>query len=162
MLFRSWTKEMLLRYIMDFEGNLRDGWNMITEKYGRMMESTAPEEYEKLQSELPVISQEKRRIVDEIVKVQVAWMEEFQQCYPRLASNARSIHTAEDNLWNTSYETYLRGELLTYSDEMLVMYGRYIVRLNQEGKNLTEWIMQNTAELYGYKGLEEAEAALEV
>ena len=160
--YLTWTKEMLLRYIMDFEGNLRDGWNMITEKYGRMMESTAPEEYEKLQSELPVISQEKRRIVDEIVKVQVAWMEEFQQCYPRLASNARSIHTSEDNLWNTSYETYLRGELLTYSDEMLVMYGRYIVRLNQEGKNLTEWIMQNTAELYGYKGLEEAEAALEV
>lgn len=159
--YLTWTKEMLLQYIMDFQGHLRDGWNMITEKYGRMMESTAPEEYAQLQAELPQVSQEKRRIVDEIVKIQVAWMEEFQQSYPKLASNARSIHTTEDRLWNTSYETYLRGELLTYSDEMLVMYGRYIVTINQEGKNLAEWIMRNTVELYGYKGLEEAEAAME-
>lgn len=158
--YLTWTKEMLLQYIMDFQGNARDGWNLITEKYGRMMESTAPEEYEKLKAEFPMVPEEKRRIVDEIVKVQVAWMEEFQLRYPKLASNARSIHTEEDSLWNTSYETYLRGELLTYSNVMLVMYGRFIVNLNQKGINLAERIMQNTAVLYGYKGLEDAEAAL--
>ena len=69
----------------------------------------------------------------------------------------RSIHTWEDNTYNTSYETYLRGELLTYSDETLRMYGEYIVKLNNEGKNLAELIVTNTALLYGYTSLLEME-----
>ena len=158
--YLSWTKEMLLQYIMDFQGNYREGWNMITEKYGRMMASTAPQEYAKLEPNLPPISEEKRRIVDEIVHIQVSWMEEFQKQYPKLAGNARQIHTSEDTEWDTSYETYLRGELLTYSDVMLVMYGRFITLKVQEEKNLAEEIMRNTVLLYGYEGLEAAEQAL--
>ena len=87
-------------------------------------------------------------------------MEEFQSKYPKLAGNARRIHTSEDMEWDTSYETYLRGELLTYSDPMLVMYGRFITQLVNEDKNLAEQIMLNTVLLYGYTGLEEAEEAL--
>lgn len=158
--YRTWTKEMLLQYRMEFEAKLSEGWNMITEKYGRMMESTSPEQYAKIAPELPPVSPEKRSIVNEIVKIQVKWMEEFQSQYPKLAGNARSIHTSEDMEWDTSYETYLRGELLTYSDAMLIMYGRFITQLVQEGNNLAEQIMLNTVLLYGYKGLEEAEQAL--
>lgn len=158
--YLTWTKEMLIQYRMDFEGSLAEGWNMITEKYGRMMESTAPEEYVKLAPDLPAISEDKRKIVEEIVRLQVNWMEAFQARYPRLAGNARSIHTSQDTMWNTSYETYLRGELLTYSDRMLILYGRMIAQMLQEGCNLAEKIMQNTVLLYGYNGLQEAEDAL--
>lgn len=158
--YMTWTKEMLLQYKMDFEGNLAEGWNMITEKYGRMMESTAPEEYAKLEPNFPPVSEEKRNIVNEIVRIQVAWMEEFQSRYPKMASNARTIHTSEDTPWDTSYETYLRGELLTYSDNMLVMYGRFIAQLVKEEKNLAEMILTNTALLYGYESLDAAEQAL--
>lgn len=158
--YMTWTKEMLLQYKMDFEGNLAEGWNMITEKYGRMMESTAPEEYAKLEPNFPPVTEEKRSIVNEIVRIQVTWMEDFQSRYPKMASNARTIHTSEDTAWDTSYETYLRGELLTYSDTMLVMYGRFVTQLAREGKNLAEMILTNTALLYGYESLDAAETAL--
>lgn len=158
--YLTWTKEMLLQYSMDFQGAYAEGWNMITEKYGRMMESTAPEEYARLEPDFPKVSGEKRNIVNEIVRLQVTWMEEFQSQYPRLASNARRIHTSEDTPWDTSYETYLRGELLTYSDRMLVMYGRFVAQLMKEERNLAELIMRNTTKLYGYESLAAAEIAL--
>ena len=89
--------------------------------------------------------------------MQVGWMEEFATKYPALADNARSIHTTEDNPFNTSYETYLRGEIGTYSDKMLELYGRYIVDYAKEGRNLAYDIMNNSVHLYGYKSIEEAE-----
>ncbi|MDE5679016.1 MAG: DUF4125 family protein, partial [Lachnospiraceae bacterium] len=58
---------------------------------------------------------------------------------------------------DTSYETYLRGELGTYSDKMLELYGRFVVRMCQEGKNLAALTMENSAHLYGYQSLAEAE-----
>ena len=122
-----------------------------------MMESTAPHEYEKIKDKLPAVSEEKRQIVNEIVKIQVEWMEEFAEKYPNLASNARTIHTKDDTEWDTSYETYLRGELLTYSQTLLGMYGRFIVDLSREGKNLAFLTMENTIKMYGYTDLDEAE-----
>lgn len=84
-------------------------------------------------------------------------MEEFAAQYPALAENARSIHSYEDNPFNTSYETYLRGELGTYSDKMLELYGRYIVQYAREGKNPAQDIMTNSVRMYGYESVEEAE-----
>ena len=122
-----------------------------------MMESTAPDRYEELKKDLPVRSLERIAIQEEIIKLQVEWMEDFAKEYPKMAGNARSIHTSEDNPYNTSYETYLRGELGTYSEKTLLMYGRFIVELKKNGENLAYNIMSNTARLYGYESLEEAE-----
>ncbi len=155
--YQTWDRTMLLQYLYDFHREVALGHNLITEKYGRMMESTAPEEYEAIKEHFPALSQEKKAIVEAIVRMQVGWMEEFEARYPVLAGNARSVHTTDDRLDNTSYETYLRGELSTYSDKMLELYGRYVVRHAQEGKNLTYEIMENSVKLYGYSGLEEAE-----
>ena len=85
-------------------------------------------------------------------------MEDFAKQYPKLAGQARNIHTTEDTAWNTSYETYLRGELLTYSETLLQQYGAWIVQLHRNGKNLAEMTMTNTAAFYHYISLEEAEA----
>ena len=155
--YLTWTEEMQEQYIREFEENLAVGRNLIEEKYARMMESTAPEEYAALADRLPVCSEEKKQIIEQIVALQVEWMEEFRQRYPRLAFAARSIHTSEDTPWNTSYETYLRGELLTYSDTLLVLYGRFVAELAAKGQNLAELTISNTVHLYGYGSLEEAE-----
>ena len=88
-------------------------------------------------------------------------MEEFAKQYPALAGQARSIRSREDHLYNTSYETYLRGEISTYSDKMLELYGRYVVEYARAEKNLAYEIMSHTAGLYGYVGLDAAEAALQ-
>lgn len=158
--YDTWTEEMLKSYIHDFHAANEKGWNLITEKYGRMMETTAPLEYAKIRDSLPPVPDMKKEIIEEIVKIQVGWMEEFAEKYPKAAGNARSIHTSEDNRYNTSYETYLRGELSTYSDETLDLYGRFVAKLFEENKNLAEMTMRNTALLYGYESLEDLEAKL--
>ena len=155
--YLTWNRQMLLQYHYDFQRELENGHNLIEEKYGRMMESTAPEEYAEMKHHFPYISPEKQAIIEQIVGLQVGWMEEFAAEYPTLASNARSVHTAEDNLYNTSYETYLRGEISTYSDKMLELYGRYIVSYAREDRNAAYDIMTNSARMYGYKDLDEAE-----
>lgn len=158
--YLTWTEDMLQSYIQDFEAAMEKGWNLITEKYGRMMESTAPVQFEEIKEQFPILAEEKKAIIEEIVKIQVAWMEEFACEYPHMAGNSRVIHTSEDTLFSTSFETYLRGEMGTYSDKTLDLYGRFIVTYLQEGKNLTKEIMTNTALLYGYESLEKAEELL--
>lgn len=155
--YLTWTTEMLMQYRDDFAANTAKGWNPITEKYARMMESTAPEEYEKLRENLPEIPAEKKEIMEGIIAIQVAWMEEFAKKYPKVAGNARSIHTYEDTAYNTSYETYLRGEMGTYSDTMLLLYGAFVAGLAKEGKNLAYLTMEHTVHMYGYEDIETAE-----
>lgn len=154
--YLTWDEDMLLQYLYEFKKNLSLGRNMIQEKYARMMKSTAPEKYAEFEATLPAISEEKERVIEEIVKVQVASMEQFAKVYPKLADNARLIHTSEDLEYDTSYETYLRGELGTYSDRMLEMYGRYVIGITMRGGNIAEEIMKNTVKFYGYESLEAA------
>ncbi len=158
--YMTWNTELLHSYYNDLMEAEAKGWNLIMEKYARMMKSTAPEKYQELKKELPVRSDEREQIAEEIIKCQVAWMEDFAKQYPKMAINARSIHTYEDDAYNTSYETYLRGELGTYSEETFILYGRFIAGLLQKGKNLAYETMSNTAKLYGYESVEQAEEKL--
>lgn len=154
--YMTWNEEMLLQYYTDFQINYSRGRNMIEEKYARMMSSTAPEEYAAFADKLPAVSKEKQAIIEEIVRIQVQSMEEFAAEYPSLGDHARLIHTSEDMPYDTSYETYLRGELGTYSDKMLELYGRYIVEHARAGMSVAREIMWNTIRFYGYSSFEEA------
>lgn len=158
--YLTWPDELLDSFCNDLLSAENKGWNLIMEKYARMMESTTPEKYEELKKDLPVLNEERIAIQEEIVKIQVGWMEEFAAKYPKMAGNARSIHTAEDTPFNTSYETYLRGELGTYSENTFILYGRFITGLLKENRNLAYETMENTAKLYGYESVEEAEERL--
>lgn len=158
--YLAWPVELTESFYADFEEADRHGWNLITEKYARMMESTVPEEYEAISAQLPECPKKKRAIVNQIAEIQVEWMEDFANEYPGMAANARSIRSTEDTPYNTSYETYLKGELMTYSDRTLGLYGRWIVELKNNGENLAAIIMANTAKLYGYESLEAAEQTL--
>ncbi|MDE6714445.1 MAG: DUF4125 family protein [Lachnospiraceae bacterium] len=158
--YLTWTEELLASFYQDLMDAEEKGWNLITEKYARMMKSTAPEKYAGLEKDLPERSEERIAIQEEIIKIQVGWMEGFAEKYPKMAGNARSIHTSDDTPYNTSYETYLRGELGTYSEETLILYGRFIVSVQQAGKNLAYEIMNQTALMYGYESVEDAEEKL--
>lgn len=155
--YLTWTEEMLMSYCNDLLSADEKGWNLIMEKYARMMKSTNPEKYLELEKNLPVLSEERTAIQEEIIKIQVAWMEEFADKYPKMAGNMRSIRTSTDSAFNTSYETYLRGELGTYSENTFVLYTGFIVGLLKENKNLALEIMENTARLYGYDSIDSAE-----
>lgn len=155
--YLTWNRGMLVQYLYDFYREYHRGHNLIEEKYGRMMESTAPEKYQEIKSHFPELTREKKDIIEQIVALQVGWMENFSASYPVLAGNARRIHTYEDTPEDTSYETYLRGELGTYSDKMLELYGRYVVEYARSGRNTAYDIMENSVKMYGYKDIEAAE-----
>lgn len=158
--YMTWPDELLALFLEYFTACMTDGRNLITEKYGRMEESTAPEAYEQIKDAFPALSEERLALQEGIIAVQVAWMEEFAKKYPKMAGNARSIHTSEDNAYNTSYETYLRGELSTYSEALIYQYGQFVAQVAKDGKNLAYETMNNTAKLYGYENVEEAERKL--
>ena len=48
----TWPDELLTSYLEDLKAATRDGRNIMTEKYARMMESTFPEEYRTLAASL--------------------------------------------------------------------------------------------------------------
>ncbi len=160
--YLTWNRTMLLQYLYDFSREFERGHNLITEKYGRMMESTAPAEYAAIEHRFEPLSDEKKRVIEQIVSVQMNMLESFAEEYPRLAGNARSFRTYEDNLFNTSYETYLRGELSTYSDKMLQLYGAYVVDIVRRGGNIARMTIENTGRLYGFEDLESFEKSADL
>lgn len=158
--YMLWDEDMLESFIADFTEANNRGWNLITEKYGRMEETTAPEEYAKIKDTFPPLSEEKKQIIEAIVAIQVGMMEDFAKEYPKAAGEARSIHTSEDTPTNTSYETYLRGEISTYSDNTLALYGRFVAAFAQSGRNIAKETIANSALLYGYASLDDMESKL--
>jgi hypothetical protein len=155
--YMLWSKEMLESFYEDLITARDKGWNLITEKYARMMQSTNPLEYARLENDLPEINEDRIKIQEEIIKIQVGWMEDFAKLYPKLSGNMRTIHTSSDTSFNTSYETYLRGELCTYSEKTMILYASFIIGLLNAGRNLAIEVMGNTAKLYGFDSLLEAE-----
>jgi hypothetical protein len=158
--YMAWDISLLESYLNDIKEAEMSGRNLITEKYARMMKYTVPDEYAEIEKNLPEMTERQNAIINQIAEIQVGWMEKFAGKYPKMAGNARSIHSYEDTADNTSYETYLKGELAVYSPQTLSLYGKFIVSLYNERKNLAEIIMTNTALLYGYKSLDDAESRL--
>lgn len=158
--FLSWNEEMLKSYYNDLTKATEEGRNLLTEKYARMMESTAPDKYEIIKDKLPSISDNMKKLIEDIIKIRIKWAEDFAELYPKISGNGRLIHSYEDNAYSTSSETYLRGELSTYSEKTIELYYEYVNKLLEQGKNQAMMIMENTAEAYGYKSLDEAENKL--
>lgn len=84
-----------------------------------MMRYTAPAQYAALCNRLPVISEPKERLVEKIVAIQLKWQEDYARRYPRVARGSRPTDHSADADYVTSFETYLRCELYTYSERTL-------------------------------------------
>lgn len=158
--FMTWPEDLLRSYLDDLDEANRVGRNLVTEKYARMMASTAPDEYrERIEPFIPRLSDERVARQERVIAVQVAWARDFRGRYPKLGAAMRVLTTAEDTPEDTSFETYLRGELGTYSDRTMALYEAMVEDLQAAGRNLTEQTVANTVRLGGFADLEEAEAA---
>ncbi|OZG63166.1 hypothetical protein BLEM_0431 [Bifidobacterium lemurum] len=158
--FLTWELPLLESYRDDLLEADRTGRNLITEKYGRMMASTAPAEYrERIEPYIPRLSEARVATQERIIATQVAWAADFRERHPKLGRAMRVLATAEDTPEVTSFETYLRGELGTYSERTLELYERMVNEYETAGRNLTEETILNTVRLGGFAGLDEAEAA---
>ena len=158
--FLTWPLDLLVSYRDDLVEADRVGRNLVTEKYARMMASTAPDEYrERIEPYIPRLSNERIARQERVIGVQVVWAAAFRERWPKLGMAMRVLTTAEDTLEDTSFETYLRGELGTYADTTFARYERMVDDWRAAGRNLTEATVRNTVVMGGFADLDEAEAA---
>lgn len=157
--FLTWPHDLLASYRNDLERADATGRNLVTEKYGRMMRSTHPEEYTaNIEPYIPSLSASREALQERIIAMQVAWARKFRERYPKLGQAMRVLTTAEDTADATSFETYLRGELGTYSEHTLNLYLAFVEHLAGEQRNLTEETIANTVRFGGFRDLMEAES----
>lgn len=158
--FLTWPLPLLGSYAGDLDDADATGRNLLTEKYARMMASTEPERYAReIGPYLPVLDEDRLAGQEAIIALQVRWASDFRARYPHLGEGMRVLRTAQDTLAETSFETYLRGELGTYSAATFGLYEALIQDTLEAGENLTEQTITWTVVLGGYADLAEAEAS---
>lgn len=158
--FLTWPDELLASYRLDLQEADRIGRNLVAEKYGRMMQSTYPQEYcANIEPYIPRLSAGRMALQERIIAIQVSWARSFREKWPKLGSAMRVLTTDEDTSQATSFETYLRGELSTYSDRTVALYDDLIARFATENRNLTEETIRNTVKIAGFNDLDDAETA---
>lgn len=154
--FYTWDEDVLVSYLEDLTEAAQNGWNMVAEKYARMMEHTAPDQYKLLEKNLPARSEMRRNLQEQLAKIYMQWMREMHERYPELMKTGRHISENEDSEWDTSSETYLKGEMGTYSEKTIQLYGRMMVARLKENRNQVEENMNYMVHFYGYKTLQQA------
>ena len=159
--FLTWPEKPQTSYAGDLDDADAVGRNLVAEKYGRMMASTWPDQFhETIEPYIPKLSEDRVARQERVISQQVQWAADFRKRYPKLGGAMRVLTTAEDTQEKTSFETYLRGELGTYSDRTFTLYEAMIEAKRAAGENITEQTLLNTVLIGGFTDLADAEASL--
>lgn len=153
--FEPLPVQVLSSYRQDLEEATLQGRNLLTEKYAYMMAYTAPDIYEReLKPRLPMISQKKQALIDNMTQWMIEDEKSFAQRYPKIAAKGRPL--LESSI-DVSVYHYAQGELKTYSMRTLVMYHRYLMSLEASAEcGLAQKIYEVMVTFYGYDSLDEA------
>ncbi len=143
--FSCWSRETLQSYLNDLEKAEEKGTNLMTQKYARM---------DNLIKKLST-----NPLIDKIADVQCTWQRAMIKKYPGIMSAGRPLTSVEDSAFMTSFETYLRGELETYSNATLELLHFDILDKNMKGINMAEELYLYLVKEKGYDSLDEAEQA---
>ena len=145
--FSVWSTEALRSYRDDLIRAEAEERNLMTLKYARM------------ENLVPALHRDpgvKERIL-RIVAVQVGWQRELAVRFPRLMGRGRPLENGDAPGQATSFSTYLKGELETYSEETLFLLHRDVAEAEAEGRNLTEGVYRRLVRDMGYASMEDAE-----
>lgn len=155
-----YSDAVLESYWNDLDTATRAGRNLVFEKYGNMMATTFPEEYEQIQAHLSVVSDRQKEMIEQMAAYHVKWDAWMLAHYPNLRKNGRVLTTEEDSKFaGSSSESYLRGEAMTYSERTVALMLQEMREADERGDNLLKEIIANETAFYGYESLEAAEAA---
>ena len=152
--WETFNEETLLSYLED----LNSKNNPLFQKYAQMMKYNSPEEYEKIKDILEKPSEIKIDLVNKIMFIYMEWEKEFFERYPIFSSMGRPLYSSEDDDIETSIETYLKGELLSYSEKTLKLYLEYIVDNKEKNINLAIKNMDNLAKMQGFVDPDDVES----
>ena len=155
----DWPEVLLVSYLHDLKTAQQAGRNLMTEKYAWMMASTHPDEFAQIAHLLPDVGQRALQLIEALVAINLRWKEELTRRYPLLANRGRPLYSRDDTVYATSFETYLRGELKTWSERTLELLHEHVLNQTAQGVNGGELIVREQGRLAGYASLEQAEAA---
>lgn len=156
--YDNWSPEMVDCYHSFVNECKAEERNLVSEKYARMMAYTDSHYFNKyIRDRIPFVPARNYRIINNIVEKLIWWEEDLAKKYPAIAETGRPIRSEEDHKGFTSMETYARGELETYPEELLLLYEDYTDRLWTEKVSLSEKNQLTMVRLYGYDSIEEAE-----
>jgi hypothetical protein len=158
--FASWSDEAMESYLGDLQDADKKGRNLLTEKYARMMKSTSPREYARIEGQLPSLEEGVAPLVAKITDIVIGWEEELSREFPHVTARGRPIHSSQDSQFATSKETYLRGELETYSKRTLELYYKGLLEQKSKGINKSRVVLEQMVKQSGYASAEEAEEKL--
>ena len=141
--FTAWSEETAKSYLKDLKNAVQEGVNLMTVKYARMDDL--------------IPGENKNPLIREIVKIQYGWQEEMFRKYPYLMGGARPLSKSEDSARKTSFETYLSGELETYSDTTLELLYKDMSKKIKDGVNMSEEVYGYLVREMGYPSIDDAE-----
>jgi len=145
--FAAWSDEALACYQEDLKTAVEEGRNLMTLKYARM-ENLVPSLHDD-----PLVE----NLIDQIVKAELEWQRELEGRFPNLIGRGRPLEDGGDARGFTSFVTYLRGELETYSENTLARLYRDVMEAKGRGENLTEAVYREMVRNLGYRSIEDAE-----
>lgn len=134
--YYAWNIELLESYYNDLKIALEEKYNLLAIKYGFMEETVDPAHFQIIKDGLPTLSEKRISLREGIVSVQLEMLNEYSKEHD--ISNMRTINTSSDKYNNASYETYLRGELSSYSEKTMYLYASYLANLSSKKINLVE------------------------
>jgi hypothetical protein len=143
--FFTWSEKTLMSYLDDLMSAQEEGNNLMTLKYARMG------------NQIPRLNDDP--LIEKIVVRQTVWQKDLAARYPFLMGRARVIESRQDTDWQTSFETYLRGELETYSGKTLRSLYEDLQRYEQDHQNMNQRLYEFLVRDLGYGSLDEAEKA---
>ncbi len=143
--FAIWSDDTLSSYLNDLEQAEKEKRNLLTMKYARMDDLLPRENFNPL--------------IDTIADIQYQWQQEMFSTYPHLMAGARPLSEVDDSELKTSFETYLKGELETYSNNTLSLLHRDLRNLARKGMNGSKIVYDCLIREMGYNSLEEVEEA---
>ena len=158
--FAAWSDEAAESYLEDLREAEDEGRNLIAEKYLNMMKRTHPAEYEAQKHFLPLVSEEKFLLAEEICDEMIAQTIPLREAFPRVGESGRPLFSEADKKGFTSVQTYQLGELLTYSEKTLYLLRKHVFTLKEAGRSLAREVLSRSVCSYGFSSLEEAETFL--
>jgi hypothetical protein len=144
--FAPWSEEALGSYLDDLRAAQERGENLMRRKYARMQGLLPPAESD------PVL--------EEIVRLKMDWQAAMFRDYAAVMSGARPLTDENTQAQMTSFETYARGELETYSERTLKLLHRDLLAMQASGESLSEKVYDHLVRASGYASLGEAERKL--
>lgn len=145
--FAAWSAPSLESYLIDLQQARTANRNLLAIKYARMDNLLPCENLSPL--------------IDTIVELALTGQESFIDRFPYLMRGARPLSKQEDAPSLTSFETYLRGELETYSGKTLELLYGDMEALQQSGSSLSEATYRYLAVQWGFDSLETLEKTLQ-